>query len=295
MKKILNIITGVVCVSLFILGVILVAVGLKKGGKLKFNIDYKNKTVTETRMDVTEDELKFDTFDDILVDVSVGNIKIVEGDEYAVKYRLIGETEVEVQDNALVVRNNDQSNTMLGISIGRDGVSLNFTDFFHGFESGDNYVEITVPKTSENAKFNIKTNVGNCHIEGMNVASLDVDGDVGRIELVGVTAKDCKIKNAVGNFEAKNSTFADLVANLSTGSVKLLDVKFNTATIDSDTGSINGNVLGDEKDYSCDFSTDTGKIKVDGKSVGQNYKSNTSTNMKAKISTDTGSINIQFK
>lgn len=279
MKKSLKVI-----LIIFIIGIILLGIGVAIRGVSPFSIYFKDgKLIVEDGEEpqITLDKTELDEFTNLDIHVSVGDINIIPSDTYAIEYALnTSNVTYEVKDGTLTFDTESENKAIENFSF-----------------SSNNYLNIYVPSDSKLAKASIRGNVGDINIDSLTFDSLELISNVGDITLT-----KCTVNNT-----------SSIVVN--TGDCKLTNCNFTSAEIESDTGDVNSTGLnitskinvtssvGDVEiglasgNYNIDLSTDCGDIKVNGKDVddgvSQSFKENNG-NIIITISSDTGDIELVY-
>lgn len=89
MKKGLAI-TLIICAILFIVGGVLIVLGIANGGAMLFNIDYAHHKVnTSSSKEIISGNEDVDPFTDIEIDVDAAAVTIVKGESYHVDYKFV--------------------------------------------------------------------------------------------------------------------------------------------------------------------------------------------------------------
>lgn len=137
----------------------------------------------------------------------------------------------------------------------------------------------------------VKIYTGDIDITNLEVEDLIVDTATGDVELSNITAYDVEVESSTGKIKVFNSVFDTLDVSLSTGSIVLSDVISSSYLLKTSTGDITV-VLDSIDDYRFDLETNTGKVKVDGLSQGDTYRTSSGTII-LDAYTSTGNINIE--
>lgn len=206
-------------------------------------------------MDDDETE-KYESFDRVSVDVSIGDLSITEGDEYSVSYRYNGveAPRVSVEDGELKI-----------VQTGK-AFAINLQPNMSG------RIDITIPKDAV-------------------IEDMDIENDLGNIEIDGVSAEDVRINASMGDIKVSNGTFEDMDIDESMGDVDLIgitaksvkvdnsmgDIKaegfFNRFTADDSMGDIKVENENDSDDVRIELDTSLGEVKYNGDRSGTHYYS----------------------
>lgn len=141
----------------------------------------------------------------IKIDCTLGDVKIKKGDKFHLKYSAVVEleTKVSVTENLISVTQKKATQTW-------------------GNNTGSK-ITLTVP-------------------EGCTIASLDVDNDLGDIEVSGVSFENGKVEESLGD-------------------IKIEDCKFIDLDVDNDIGDIKVLSCEGVKDYTIDAKVSLGEVK----------------------------------
>jgi len=137
----------------------------------------------------------------------------------------------------------------------------------------------------------VTLSTGDISLINITTSDFEVSSSTGDIGLNQITAEDAKIDNSTGKIDISNSTFESLEADISTGKIELDQVVSNSYLLESSTGDIHV-ILSTLDDYKFDLETDTGKVRINGQSQGDEYQSFTGT-IDFVANTDTGNITIE--
>ena len=225
--------------------------------------------------------LNFESFDDIMLNVAIGDLSIVYGDAYQVEYNYPEKLkpEVNLRDRVLTI---DQKQ-------GKGGV--NFFGFGNWDTLGDMDYDlvITIPKDTKIGDVNLSMDMGNIQIDDINMedltidadmgnieanqisfAKMDMDADMGNIEMNKVVFDRGECDADMGSIELKNATFDRLECDADMGSIEI-DGDFQKLTANCSMGSVTVTTKEDPDDLTLDLSADMGVVTVNGKDKGREY------------------------
>lgn len=190
------------------------------------------------------EETATERFQSISLELDTGDVTIEKGSDFRVSYRYPsnGLPEISVSDGKLVVKQK-MKNTI-------------------NMKNMDCYLTITVPEGEELKNLDASLDVGNIEVSGFSFAAsskVDLETDVGNIDLYDCTFGDLKLETDVGNTHIGTSTFKKLSSSGDVGDIEIDQCTFESATCGTDTGSIS--VSGSFSDLSC--KTDMGSITVE--------------------------------
>lgn len=238
-------------------------IGLVKclcGGKLEIlNISEKNSKV------IYEKEFDLNNIENINIKQDVGDVVIKETSNNNIKVIAYGEDDrdiiVDLNDNSLKVDYTKQ----------KKFVFFNFRNF-------KNDIIIYIP-SSYNNEIKIKSDLGNCKIDNLENATLDIDCDAGNVEIEKI--KNAKVKCDLGQVEIKEiSNKCDI--DVDSGNVKIEKLFIQEdSKIKADLGNVDINEI---NDIYIDANVDLGKLNISS--------NNRNSDIKLKIECNCGNINI---
>ena len=218
-----------------------------------------------------------ETFKKIKGEVAVGNVRLVEGDEYAVSYENYPEGEeptYKVSDSVLKIEQKTKKKNI-----------ANMNDIKNRFKGAR--VVITVPSDSQ-VEVDLKMNMGSIEIEDLTLEDVKLDADMGSIDIKDAKMEDLDISAEMGGIDIEDCKFEDSEIRADMGGIDVKDCDFIEMEAKADMGGITISGNFDKLKCECamggitvntgngknklDLSADMGGITVDGESVGRNYK-----------------------
>lgn len=206
-----------------------------------------------SKIDVVEQEYKVvDEFNSIVIDISVGNVEIINGDEYALEYVLGEDMSMNLNDDALIIQ--DKSFKSVFTS---DLTNLT-----------DTYIKIYVPEDGI-VDMGISVDVGNVSIKGVEFGYVDIEADTGDVSIESDSnGGDVYIAADIGDVSIKGFLACDMEVEADIGKVNITSYYSSSSysyNIDSDLGeeiiSDEGGVELDDK-YDIDVTSDIGNVKM---------------------------------
>lgn len=206
-----------------------------------------------SKIDVVEQEYKVvDEFNSIVIDISVGNVEIINGDEYALEYVLGEDMSMNLNGDALIIQ--DKSFKSVFTS---DLTNLT-----------DTYIKIYVPEDGI-VDMGISVDVGNVSIKGVEFGYVDIEADTGDISIqADSNGGDVYIAADIGDVSIKGFLACDMEVEADIGKVNITSYYSSSSysyNIDSDLGeeiiSDEGGVELDDK-YDIDVTSDIGNVKM---------------------------------
>ena len=259
MKKLLKI-----SAVIFVIGAILLGIGIAMRGFKPFSIAFKNGKVNiEDGQQYTfvQEKTEIDSFTNIDINTNVSEIRIIPSDSYAIEYSTDSSNfDYEVKNDSLVV-------TSTGEAV---NISVNFT-------SKKDYLYIYVPSDCQLNDITITSSVGDIDINSQTCESLSIDLGVGDINI-------------------NNSNFSSVNIDSDTGDVEGSSVTISSdLTIQNDVGDTEISLTAGN--YNIDLETDCGDITVNGNDVDDGvsqsfHESNNGASI--SISANTGDIEVNY-
>ena len=295
------IITIVICIILFCLGVGLVVAGWKMGAATDFDIDIVNRkiqAVNEESMKSGEEETG--AFSEIDLDMDATNVKILEGNSFKVDYRVYDEIPEIKNDNGKLIVKEKQHTKKLRFHL-------------NAINNEDTYVNIYIPKGTTINSCKIDIDAGNVAIDNQNMGNLNIDADAGNVKFANSSFKDIVVKADAGdiklagikaesmdgdvnygNVKISDSEIGDFKLDTDAGNTKVAETKMNNIEIKTDAGNVNLALIGEKADYSFDVKVDYGNLMLDGAKQGSKVNIEGKSGKKIKIDADAGNVEIDF-
>ena len=112
---------------LFVLGIISMVVGMNLGGQLTYAFNLKSHKVyvpTDEEMQYVDNTVDVEVFDSIDVELGNVDVEIKQGECYQVQYHMTSfdKPVIEVKDNNLIIRNEEDKVATYGWSFGMFGL-----------------------------------------------------------------------------------------------------------------------------------------------------------------------------
>ena len=207
--------------SCILAGAILFGIGFNLcGGVIDFRYDLNRRELVSKGEKYVLELTELDDFKDIEADLSIGDLKFIKSDKFAIEYEYYDvEPEFSVDNGKLTVKTADQ-----------------FFDLSFDFSvSNKSYMKIYYPDGAEFNDLSVDLSCGNLNIDGMNVSGKSVfDNSCGNVTVNNYTAKDVEIDLSSGNFSSDTMTVDTIISDNSCG-----DIIFNNLTCNTSFESIN--------------------------------------------------------
>ena len=209
------------------------------------------------------------------VELGATNFVIKEGDEFKVETNKSNVT-FEDKEGDVTIKENGGSWFNFGANSG--GLTIYVPKEFDPFENvviKNGTGTFTADKIAAK-DFKLEVGTGAVKIQELNVsARADIDGGVGKIEILGGKINDLDLDLGVGGTSLKT----ELTGN---------------SEIDSGVGGLDVTLVGSRKDYEIKADKGIGGINIDGQDVGDDQTIGSGAS-KVKISGGIGGINVRFE
>jgi len=147
---------------------------------------------------------------------------------------------------------------------------------------------IQLSNVTLNETLNVNTTTGAIRLNNVKAYDIDVRASTGSVTFDRVTSEtNIRINTTTGAIRLVRVTTDSLNARASTGSIRLTDLQSVIITIDTGTGSIRGNIVGRENDYTIVVNRVRGTSNLTNQSRPE-------TREELRVSTTNGSIRISF-
>lgn len=253
MKSIKRIVV-LVAFLMLITGGVLLGAGYSKGGKHNFVIDFKEKKLQYTGGDLIEKVVSIDNkeIDMIEIDMEIGDIRIVKGDEFRVTVsgdeKLIPDIENRTSDSVLRITSRDKGKNTYGIGI---------LNFFNG--------KLTVGSINPESKLIIEVP------ENAKIDTISLDSDLGNVIVEGISADILKAEVDLGNIEVRSCSFNKLNIVEDSGNIEIKSTISSEINLENDLGNIEAELIGNIDEYVIYADTDLGNVEVNGDNMKNSY------------------------
>ena len=217
------------------------------------------------------------SFRSIDVDVGLGNIQVVAGDDYTLSVgwndAMIGyEPTWEVRDGVLRLRAGSGPQATKAFV---------WDDLKKLFSAGQLTVDviITVPENAALDKISVKTGLGSVLVYGVNAETVTVETGVGSVEC----------------YEARNAMRLELNAGVGNVCLGLEEVRPGLyANLESGTGNVEVRLGSLEENFAYNLESGTGLVSVNGVVRGSEVKRGGSAPCRLNAESGTGDVNVYF-
>ncbi|SHI22010.1 Putative adhesin [Butyrivibrio fibrisolvens DSM 3071] len=210
-------------------------------------------------------------FSKIDVDLSIGDLSIVAGDGYSLKYRYPEklQPEYEVKDGTLVVKTKTENKISVSDDISEKTyltITVPTGTEFKDVKLDDSMGDITV-RGVNSAKLVIEDSMGDVSVSEASFGTISIDDSMGDIKVTDVKADELKGAASMGDFEIETSDIAKVKWDSSMGKITLKGTFVNLELEDS-MGDIK---VDSESAWTGKLETSMGDIVVNGAKKGDSY------------------------
>ena len=136
--------------------------------------------------------------------------------------------------------------------------------------------------------------MGDCTADDLTADTADLDLDMGNFTAASLTARHAEIELDMGNFTLTNASISDLTVDNDMGDIQIgLLTDVQKIDLDTDMGTIELTVTGSLADYAVDASNDMGTLRIDGTKYAETFHSNGT--RKLTLSNGMGSTTLNFQ
>lgn len=250
MKKLNKFLFWAICFGSIIVGGILLAIGVSQGGATSFSIGSNGLNFYRGLVFSNDDiALYSDIIDEqvtsIELDLEFTEVIITKGDELTINY---------TSDIGYKIKNNTLEVTSTSTKSNRFGMYLNSV--------GQGLVKITVPDyvTSLEIETSSKT-----WIYDLTIDKIELDIALGNVVVENTKANYLDVEANLGNIELNDCSFDTLKAELDMGSLTTSNLEIlSSAKFKNDMGTMYIDLSGVESDYNFQSSTDMGSFSING-------------------------------
>ena len=201
--------------------------------------NWLKNTFSNTSITTDKSEvIKLDNFDSISLSAEIANIDISNGDSFTLEYEIGSNAtlEYEVSDGTLTIKQKVKTKM---------------------FNNNEKYnIIITVPENTKLENVEIEANVGDIDLESLDTNFCYISADVGDIDLS--------------------------------------DITFNTMEIDANVGDVNIKSKEDLSKSTIEVTNDIGDVSVNREKQGKEFSQKGSDNKKLTITSDVGEVKITY-
>lgn len=250
-KVVYLVILGVVATLCIFIGMIIHSSGTKLilGPGISLNFD---KVILKSKG--ASEQLKFEGFDKISMDIAIGDIEIRQGDDYGVEieYNGVMEPDVGLRDNVLEIT---QQSIKLGINLRPDMKCR---------------IKITIPKDALLESVIINDALGDVEIKEVDTKVLEISADLGDVKINDARIEKIDIDSALGNVELRDMKAVAADIDAAMGDIRF-EGSFDTLEADAAMGDIRVENSNTDSDVHFDLECALGDIRYNGEEYSRSY------------------------
>lgn len=234
--------------------------------------------------------------DSMIIKVDVGEVNIKESKNDEIDVHLHGSIAKKLKDQMEFSVEENGSTVEVNVSQSENTFFLQFP-FINADFNSKRVLDVSIPKELLN-KLDVKTDVGEIAINGIDVEELKAHSDVGEIYVNGFTGIG-DFQSNVGEVELENIS-GKFKAHTDTGEI---DIKVEEMTDDielsSDVGDVTVTFAKEPSNIGFDLSSDIGEVSIEGFKGYDNHSSGSIVTQignggpMLKVSTDIGEILVE--
>ncbi len=292
----------IIAAAIAIIGLIITIIGFVAGGMqgVVFGSDgIKLASEDSNTKTLNESFVKIKSID---ADLDLRDIILKEGTGFKVESKGVGKN-FRVDDNNGHITLSENSTT---------GFTLNLFGFWESHQYSD--LVITYPAGTNFEDIKISSDSGTLTIADLNAKNIDLDSDLGDVELKNVIASRLSVKIdsgtldldqaktdtfnfelGLGDLDAKNLTGKTVKGKLDSGSADIEGTITGPVEIYNDLGDVDMTLAGNEDSYSYELATDLGDVVLNGQDSSGNITKINGNKPLIKVTSDMGTVSINFK
>lgn len=221
-------------------------------------------------------------FDEICVEVDVGEIVLQRGERYQCETSWSGSDyamETTVEDGKLTV-------------VSRVQGKLHFN-----VQGSDGRVEITVPEDAVLEDVTLSSGIGSITVDGadgLEMRELDIQADLGGIEIKDIRCGTLDCTAGIEEISLESLEAEDISCTADMGDIFAMKVNYREVEFHADMGNIFLKTQNKESECTYDLKTDLGEVTVNGQSCGTKATGG-SGNRSLNMTTNMGDIELEFR
>lgn len=230
--------------------------------------------------------VNLEKFRSIDIECDTADVEFIESDKFAAELtydKKSGQPSAVVRNDTLTVVDSGKRHRWFSFDIfGRDYIKTAITIYY--------------PKNTAFQKVNIQNDMGAVELGDLTAKNVDVQVDAGYLEMNSIRADQLKVNVDMGVAEGSDLIVKGAELSVATGSLELSGTFAGTTRLSCDMGSIALTTDLPRKSYSIKADCDLGDCTVDGRSIEETYTSeNAAAKNKMTVDVDTGSAEINFE
>lgn len=275
MKKIF-IILGIVAGAFAVIGGTLLGIGFAMGARNDIQLFNGVLSFSLGRGELVKQEYReIEKFDSLYIDMNLGRVEIVAGDEYGIEYQLYSDNvKCDVDNGKLTFKEQGRKNHIIGFDFGWFG------------NHKDSYIKIYVPEKKLDS-VEVYADMGKVDIRGISCERLTLDCDMGAVDCKDLNVGRLNIDADMGGVEFDGTVTDKIDADVDMGSVYIEGWLDCDLEIDADMGSVDIVTYYSAVSYRYDF-----EIGMGGKKIHDNGGTDSEKLHYMNINCDMGDLNV---
>lgn len=173
-------------------------------------------------------------------------------------------------------------------------------DWFHmnvfGKDYEDTIITIYYPKNTVFDEVEVDNDMGAIDLRGLTARTLEIQSDIGSIEMERIRADKMKLDVDMGSADGTRMNVKGAEISVSTGSIDLEGRFAGKTNIDCDMGGVTLTTDLPKDSYAIEAENDMGDCQVDGKYINETYAvDNPKAKNKITVNLDAGGAEINFR
>ena len=199
-----------------------------------------------------------DKITEIAANLDLGDLKIRQGSTFGVQYEGDDrfEPEVEIENGKLTI---EQENRDLNLTWGNIKCE----------------VTVTIPEETD-------------------LKSVDIDLNLGDVELASLTVSAGTIHNSLGDIDVENCRLGTMNIESDLGDVDVIECTFRELTVDQNMGDVDVTTRQDMSAASIELETSLGEVKINGKGQGTEFRTDGDGGVLLAVENDMGDIKLDY-
>lgn len=243
-------------VFLVLSGGLLALTGFALGAKTSLDLHWDNQGIetdvsysySDSTMENGIWENSVDPFSRLDVDLSLGSVRIVYGEDYRVSCEGAWTAGLDCESDGDTLRLTGSVSEMELVSSGEQAV-----------------VTISLPEGERLERADLHTDMGQVEVDEVPVDRLTVDSDMGDVTLSAVAAEEMDLTLGMGALTAKEcSTQRSLQVSNSMGNVTLDGAFLGQTECELSMGDLSLTTLGSREEYEWEIDVSMGEFRLDG-------------------------------
>lgn len=273
-------------ISFFVIGIIVIIIGIIMGGKWD-SLIYRGESVNMEEEFVSGVEK-------IKIRSDFGTVRVEKGDKFSIKGNNVQKNGFysRVENGEWVIKDKAEGIfSLFGLQVGPGYIQL-------GGYDGSTELIVTVPGDFIAEDLSIKIGGGKCYLSDLTVEDFDLDIGAGEGEIFNlVVSESSDIKVGAGKIRMEKMQLKEAEFDCGVGSIQADGSIQGDADVKCGVGKINLNLNGKKENYNYDVKCGIGEVDVDGdkfSNENSELKDSEYSNYKFNLKCGIGKIQLKF-